>query len=94
MSDTGSGERPKVKENITVDRALQTVGGIVLFICLGMSSWTLLKVVDHDGEIKVQGVEIKNINTNAAESKRDIAEKLTDIKRSIEKVADKIGATK
>lgn len=92
MSADGSGERPKVRESITVDRALQTVGGLLLLVCLGITSWTMVKVVDHDGTIKVHDVQLRNLDNRCTEDKREMLDRLSEIKRWIEKVADKVGA--
>lgn len=37
--------------NVTVDRALQTIGGILLTITVAISGWTLLQVINHEGRI-------------------------------------------
>jgi hypothetical protein len=77
---------------VTTDRVLQTVGGILLTICTLMSTWTLKTVSDHQTKIEVHEAKITNIEKAADEQKKDIGEKLNDIKRWIERVADKVGA--
>lgn len=68
-------------KGITVDRVLQTVGGILLLIVTGISSWALLKAIDL-GE-RVIRLETQQTGTDATlkEMKGDIKEILAELKK-------------
>lgn len=79
------------EKHFSLDRALQTVGGILLTVSLAISGWTLLQVVDHDSKIKVIEAKVVIGERDTEALKKDIADSLREIKRQIEKVSDKMG---
>ena len=67
---------------ITADRVLQTVGGLILTICLGLAGWALNTTQAHEGRIirletEVAGSKelLREIRTDIKEIKADLSKK-------------------
>ena len=67
---------------LSTDKVLQTVGGILLTVCMGITGWTLLQVLDLNG--RMIRVETKQINDNAT-----MQEVRTDVKQILELIHKK-----
>ena len=68
------------EKNITIDRVLQTVGGLLLTICIGISSWALNTVQAHEGRIIRLETEITGVREILKEMKTDLKEIKQDVR--------------
>ncbi|MCW8128916.1 MAG: hypothetical protein KIS92_00900 [Planctomycetota bacterium] len=64
----------KAERFITVDRALQTFGGVLLVIVSGIAGWELLKIFDHEGRIIRMETKQEAADANSAEIKKNLKE--------------------
>ncbi len=68
------------QRNLTIDRVLQTVGGLLLTICIGISSWALNTVQAHEGRIIKLETEMNGLREILKEIKTDIKEIKMDVR--------------
>ena len=76
-----SGERRKVGEPITIDRALQTVGGLLLIVSTALCGWAWTRIEAHEGRIIRIETQVDGIGASLKEIKDDLKE----IKTRLEK---------
>lgn len=72
---------PRRREALTVDRALQTLGGIVLLLCSGLTAWTLARTVDHEGRL----IRVETQNSDLKESLREIKDTLRELREDLKR---------
>ena len=68
-----------------IDRTLQTVGGILLTICLALATWALGKTVEHDTKLGMVEVRAEGAGRDAQLIRADLAELKADVKKLIER---------
>jgi ABC-type siderophore export system fused ATPase/permease subunit len=79
MSENDTENRRASDRFLTLDRALLAVCTILMVLCTGLTSWTMLRVFDHEGRL------IK------AETKADaVAEHLKEIHDDIKEIKAKV----
>lgn len=69
-----SGERRRVSDPITIDRALQTVGGVLLIICASLCAWAWNRIEGHEGRIIRIETQVDGIGATLKEIKDDTRE--------------------
>ncbi len=62
---------------LSTDKVLQTIGGILLTVCMAITGWTVLQVLDLTG--RIIRVETKQISDNAT-----MSEVRADVKQILE----------
>jgi TolA-binding protein len=94
MADSkDSGERKAVGA-FSADRLLQTVGGILLTVCLGLTTWTLKNVTELMTRISVLEARRDGDDKALQELKDGLKASLVKIEHQLEKLNDKIDGTK
>ena len=71
--------------NQQIDRGLQTLGGILLTICLAISGWALSKTVEHDTKLGMVEVRAEGAARDNSLLRSDISEMKADIKKLLER---------
>lgn len=66
---------------LTIDRALQTIGGILLIICAALCGWAWNRIENHEGRIIRVETQIDGIG----QTLKDIKEDTKEIKVKLEK---------
>ena len=57
---------------LSTDKVLQTIGGILLTVCMAITGWTLLQVLDLNGRmIRVETKQVAD-NTTMQEVRADV----------------------
>jgi hypothetical protein len=69
-----SGERKRIPDPITIDRCLQTVGGILLMICAALCCWAWSRIEGHEGRIIRIETQVDGIGATLKEIKEDTKE--------------------
>lgn len=75
---------------LSTDKVLQTVGGILLAISLGISSWSLLQIIAISTRTSVLETKQDSTDRTATETKSEFGKKLDDISRQLERMNDKL----
>jgi len=67
------------KTTVTIDRVLQTVGGILLLVCTSLSFWGGNRLVAHENDITKHSAEINAIKEMVIVNDRRTEKKLDEI---------------
>ena len=83
-------ESSEEKTTITIDRVLQTVGGILLLLCTFIMSWGGNRLVAHENEITKHSAEIASLKEMVSINDRRTEKKLDEIAVLLKELATKI----
>lgn len=71
------------KKRMKADPLLKIIGGVLMALAIGISSWAIARVQDHDVAIATHTQSIKGLETQIIDMKILIKEGFQDIKKDI-----------